>query len=105
MSTKTESATAKSDGATNSNKSAARRVASVAHEFIDDTAAKADVVEQHLRESATKAADKVDASQEVASEQLDRTIRQVEGFVKGRPITSAGIAFAAGVLATAILRR
>ena len=45
------------------------------------------------------------SSQQVAGEQLERSLAQLESFVKERPLAATGIAFAAGVLATALLRR
>jgi ElaB/YqjD/DUF883 family membrane-anchored ribosome-binding protein len=77
----------------------------VAHGVIDDTAAKAEVVEQQLRQQATKAGEKVEASQEAATKKIETSIAKAEAFAKEQPITAAGIAFAAGVITTALLRR
>lgn len=86
-------------------RSIAQRVAISAHETIDSAASKADEIEQQLRDGAAKAGTKLEASQEAATAQVERSLEKLESFVKGRPIAAAGIAFAAGVLATALLRR
>jgi ElaB/YqjD/DUF883 family membrane-anchored ribosome-binding protein len=86
-------------------RSVTSRVASAAHETVDSAAAKAEDLEVHLRAGAVKAGTKLDASQEAATAQIEKSLAKLETFVKGRPIAAAGIAFAAGVLATALLRR
>lgn len=83
----------------------ARRVADTAHDLIDDTAAKAENVELRLREKAAAAGDTLEAKKDSANEQVEQSLAKVESFVKEKPLTAAGIAFAAGVVATSILRR
>lgn len=83
----------------------ARRVADSAHDLIDDTAAKAEDVELRLRKKAAEAGNKLEAKKESANEQVEQSLARVESFVKEKPLTAAGIAFAAGVVATSILRR
>jgi ElaB/YqjD/DUF883 family membrane-anchored ribosome-binding protein len=58
-----------------------------------------------LRAGVVSAGAKLEESQEAATAQVDKSLAKLETFVKGRPIAAAGIAFAAGVLATAWLRR
>jgi ElaB/YqjD/DUF883 family membrane-anchored ribosome-binding protein len=91
------------DGETH--QSLTQRVASSAHETIDSAAVKAEELEVHLRAGVIKAGTKLDASQEAATAQVEKSLAKLETFVRGRPIAAAGIAFAAGVLATALLRR
>jgi ElaB/YqjD/DUF883 family membrane-anchored ribosome-binding protein len=86
-------------------RSVTSRVASSAHDTIDSAAAKVEDLEVHLRAGAVKAGTKLDASQEAATAQVEKSLAKLESFVKGRPVAAAGIAFAAGVLATALLRR
>ena len=81
------------------------RVAKTAHDVIDETAAKTAPVEVKLRDKATHAGEKVEATQEKARDQIDESLEKMESFVKERPVTSAGIAFAAGVLVSTLLRR
>lgn len=81
------------------------RVAKTAHDVIDETAAKAGPVEMKIRETAAIAGNKVEATQEKARDQIDESLEKMESFVRERPVTSAGIAFAAGVLVSTLLRR
>lgn len=92
-----------SDG--DNDRSVTQRVASSAHDTIDSAAAKAEELEGQLRSGASKAGTKLDASAEAATEQVEKSLAGLESFVKNRPIAAAGIAFAAGVLATSLLRR
>lgn len=94
---------AKADAGTRS--SISQRVASSAHDTIDSAAVKAEELELQLRAGAVKAGQKLEDSQEATSAQVDKSLAKLESFVKSRPIAAAGIAFAAGVLATALLRR
>ncbi|HNP37725.1 MAG TPA: hypothetical protein PKK10_17930 [Woeseiaceae bacterium] len=106
MSTKTESISGMADrAAATGSASTTHKAAKAAHELIDGTAAKAEPVEQRLRERAQEAGMKLDESQEAVSRTVEKSVDQVETFIKKRPIAAAGIAFAAGVLATALFRR
>jgi preprotein translocase subunit SecD len=80
-------------------RSITQRIASSAHETIDSAAVKADELELHLRAGAVKAGTKLESSQEAATAQVEKSLAKLESFVKARPIA------AAGVLATALLRR
>ena len=86
-------------------KSTTSKVASRAHDAIDDAASRAEPVEHKLRDRAGKAQERLDASQEQARQQVQQTIESLEDFIKRRPATAAAIAFAAGVVTTALLRR
>jgi ElaB/YqjD/DUF883 family membrane-anchored ribosome-binding protein len=86
-------------------RSLTQRIAGSAHDSINSAAAKAEELEVQLRAGAIKAGTKLDESQEAATAQVEKSLAKLESFVKGRPIAAAGIAFAAGVLATALLRR
>jgi ElaB/YqjD/DUF883 family membrane-anchored ribosome-binding protein len=89
----------------NNDSTTTRKVAKAAHDAIDSTASKAENIEHELRERAAHAGEKMGASQEAVARQFESTVSEVETFVRKRPVAAAGIAFAAGVLATAILRR
>jgi len=84
---------------------ATNRAAKAAHDAIDSTKSKAEEVERQLRRKAAVAGEKVEHSQEVAAEKFDRTLDDVQAFIKEKPVAAAGIAFAAGVIATSLLRR
>lgn len=81
------------------------RVARAAHHAIDETAAKAEQVERQVRERADRASTKVDRSQAAAREQIEESIDRVEAFIREQPMTAAGIAFAAGIIVSSMLRR
>lgn len=81
------------------------RVAKAAHHAIDETAAKAEQVEKQVRERADRASAKVDRSQAAAREQIEESLDKVETFIREQPMTAAGIAFAAGIIVSTILRR
>ena len=85
--------------------STASKVADSAHKLIDDTAAKAEEVERKLRRKAAKAGEKYEGTKESANQQVEQSLAKVETFVREKPMTAAGIAFAAGIVASAILRR
>lgn len=92
-------------GVSTTGDSTTRKVAKAAHDAIETTANKAEGLEHELRQRAAHAGDKVGASQEAVARQFESTVSEVETFVRQRPVAAAGIAFAAGVLATALLRR
>lgn len=98
-------AAGRSNGTDTPRASTARRVAEALHTAIDDTASKAEGIEEQLRQRAAKVGDKVGASQDAATRQVKDSLSTVESFAKERPMVAAGIAFAAGVLATTLLRR
>jgi len=85
--------------------STTRKVAEAAHKVIDESVDRAENLERQIRYRAELAQEKMTSSQQVAGEQLERSLAQLESFVKERPLAATGIAFAAGVLATALLRR
>lgn len=80
------------------------QVAAKAHEVIDSAADKGQDLERKLRDQASSAQQKLGEKKEVASNQVDETLAQVEGFIKDRPLAAAGIAFAAGMIATRLFR-
>ena len=84
---------------------ATKRVASLAHDSIDNASEKAAQVERKLRAETERIAEKSGDTAVAAKEQIDATITRVEGFVKERPFAAAGIAFAAGVVGALLLKR
>jgi len=71
------------------------RLASAAHEAINEAAVRAAPLETQIRTKAVVN----------ATEQVEHSLDQLQSFVKERPLTAAGIAFAAGMIATVLLRR
>lgn len=81
------------------------RLASMAHDTIDRVTPKVNRAEHDVRDAATKAADSAKHLQENAVEATEESLRKVRSYVESNPLTTAGIAFAAGALLTALVRR
>jgi ElaB/YqjD/DUF883 family membrane-anchored ribosome-binding protein len=69
------------------------------------TNSKSNEAEHELRAAATKVADSAKLLQEHAVEATRDTVREVRSYAENNPFTAAGIAFAAGVLVSALIRR
>lgn len=82
-----------------------RRVAQAAHEFIDESAEKAESLERQFRDTTTTASDKVDLGKELTQQQIEESYEKVERFIREQPVATAGIAFAAGLIVSSLLRR
>lgn len=85
--------------------STTRQVADSAHDLIDAAATKAEKAELEMRQRAEAVSNKAEATQEQAVQSFEKVLSSTEGFVKEKPVAAAGLAFAAGVVATALLRR
>jgi len=81
------------------------RLASMAHETIDRVTPKANRAEHEVRGAATRAADSAKLLQENAVQATEENLRKVRSFIESNPLTTAGIAFAAGVVLSALVRR
>lgn len=75
-----------------------------AHDAVDSAADRAENVERKIREEAAQAQVKLAEKKESAAEQFEDSISRVESFIRKRPMTAAGIAFAAGILASRLTR-
>jgi ElaB/YqjD/DUF883 family membrane-anchored ribosome-binding protein len=87
------------------NAAATQRVAEKAHQTVDRAAEVATEAERAVRANAARAAEKLKEGEELALETLDESLERVRDYVEKNPLTSAGIAFAAGVLVSVLLRR
>jgi ElaB/YqjD/DUF883 family membrane-anchored ribosome-binding protein len=85
--------------------STTQRAAERAHQTIDRAADMAEDAEQSLRAGAARAGQKLKEGEELAAESLDESITRIRAYVEKNPLASAGIAFAAGVLVSTLLRR
>lgn len=85
-------------------KSQVDRVADKAHDYVDTAAERARDLEQKVKAGAESTQETLSEQQERASKALQETRGEVERFVRERPLASAGIAFAAGLVAARILR-
>lgn len=81
------------------------RLSQAAHETVDRVAERAARAEEQLREAADQAAERARAARERAATEAEATMKRVTGYIQENPLTSAAIAFAAGALISAVLRR
>ena len=83
----------------------AQRMADKAHQTIDRAAEVATEAEKSVRSTAAKAAEKVKLSEEMAAERIDEGMQTIKSYVEKNPLASAGIAFAAGLVVSMLIRR
>jgi ElaB/YqjD/DUF883 family membrane-anchored ribosome-binding protein len=81
------------------------RLASMAHETVDRMTTKANRAEHEVRDAATKVADRAKVLQEQALESAEDNLRKVRSYAASNPLVTAAVAFAAGVLLSAVVRR
>ena len=89
----------------NRNSGTTQRVAERAHQTIDRAAEVAADAEQSLRAGAARAGERLRETEARAAETLDDSMDRIRNYVEKNPLASAGIAFAAGLLVSALLRR
>lgn len=88
-----------------SNHATTDRLSEHAHESVDQIAKTAGKAEERIRHEASDAEARVkDAGQRV-KDRSGKTLQSIDVFVRDRPLTSLGLAFAAGTLLSAFLRR
>jgi ElaB/YqjD/DUF883 family membrane-anchored ribosome-binding protein len=80
-------------------------LADKAHAAVDQVAKTAGKAEQTVRDRAGKAAEVARDSEQQAIETATRSARQVRAFVRRNPIAASGIAFAAGLVLSSLMRR
>jgi ElaB/YqjD/DUF883 family membrane-anchored ribosome-binding protein len=85
--------------------SATDRLASMAHDTLDRVTPKANRAEHEVRNAAARTTESVKHLQEQAVEAAEEGLRQARSYIASNPLTTAGIAFAAGVLLSALIRR
>lgn len=77
----------------------------LAEQALEAASEKAGTFERKVRVESTHLGEEVEQRRREASEKMDATLSEVESYIRKRPVAAAGMAFAAGVLATLILRR
>jgi ElaB/YqjD/DUF883 family membrane-anchored ribosome-binding protein len=77
----------------------------MAHETIDRVAPRANRAEHEVRGAAARAAGGAKLVQEQAVEAAEENVRKLRSYIGTNPLASAGIAFAAGALLSALVRR
>lgn len=73
------------------------------HQSVDSLAEHATVAEEKLRKTASSSADTMSEKQQQAKQYWDGSA--VGKYTKEHPVAAAGIAFAAGMLVSTLLRR
>lgn len=101
------SAAASSKGNSNSgvNSPVTDKASQAAHHAVDAMAEKASAAEDTLRRTAASSQESLAHKQEEIKQQLQSTYSRTREMAAKNPLATAGIAFAAGMLVTALLRR
>ena len=81
------------------------RIASMARDTLDRVTPKANRAEHEVRDAAAKTTEGVKHLQQQAVEAAEEGMRQARSYIASNPLTTAGMAFAAGVLLSALIRR
>lgn len=81
------------------------RATRAAHRAIDEVGERAAHVEDRLRETADRATHRAREEGDRARAEVDESLRELSRYIERNPLTAAALAFAAGVLVTAVLNR
>jgi len=87
------------------NSPATAKATEVTHHAVDAVAEKAAVAEDTLRKTAASSQETLALKQEEIKLQLQSSYSKTRELAAQNPLATAGIAFAAGVVLTALLRR
>jgi ElaB/YqjD/DUF883 family membrane-anchored ribosome-binding protein len=80
------------------------RISEKAHEAVDKMAEKASDLEQHAKAGMHAAAERAQEVRREAEREAKQAMNAVQRFMREQPVTSAALAFAAGVITTTLLR-
>lgn len=81
------------------------QVAAMAHDTVERVAGAAATAENRVRGAAARTVDQAREMQEEARAAADQGVRKARSYIEANPVMSAGIAFAAGVILSSLLRR
>ncbi len=81
------------------------RVSAKAHETVDRVAASAASAEEKLRAQAAEASARVHDAREQVAQKSRESAEQLQSYARENPLKTAGIAFAAGFVISALMRR
>jgi ElaB/YqjD/DUF883 family membrane-anchored ribosome-binding protein len=76
-----------------------------AHNTVDKIADQASNAERNLRSAAENSTHNITETQQQLKEKFDTSVNKAKQLSKDHPLATVGIAFAAGVLISALLRR
>ncbi|MDP2715034.1 DUF883 domain-containing protein [Rheinheimera sp.] len=102
-----QSATNQANSAANGglNSPVTAKASEAAHHAVDAMAVKAAAAEDTLRKTAASSQETLAHKQEEIKQQLQSTYSKSREFAAQNPLAAAGIAFAAGILVSSLLRR
>jgi len=81
------------------------KAAGIAHETVDSVALKAASAEETLRDAASNSSESFQENKLVLEDKINESIAKARIAAAKNPLATAGIAFAAGMLLTALIRR
>lgn len=81
------------------------KASEAAHHAVDAMAVKAAAAEDTLRKTAASSQETLAHKQEEIKQQLQSSYSKSREFAAQNPLAAAGIAFAAGILVSSLLRR
>ena len=81
------------------------RLAVMAHETIDRVAVSANTAEHGVRGAAARTAETAKHARDQAVAAAGENLGNARSYIGRNPLTAAGIAFAAGALLSALIRR
>jgi len=81
------------------------RLTAMAHETVDQVSTAASRAEQQVRGAAARTAEQAKEYTDQAAELADEGVTKVKSYVETNPLMAAGIAFAAGVIISSLIRR
>ncbi|KXI27479.1 DUF883 domain-containing protein [Paraglaciecola hydrolytica] len=99
----TATANTQNQAANNSGSPVTNKASAALHKTVDTLAEKAAGTEEKLRESASHSAESIAAQQKAIQDKWQNS--KARNYATENPLATAGIAFAAGVLLTTLLRR
>ncbi|MDQ2077200.1 hypothetical protein [Marinimicrobium sp. ABcell2] len=81
------------------------RSVAAAHEAIDNLSARIAKTEKSVRDMVNGSSQNFAEKQEEFKTRMDESVNGVRGYVQENPLMAAGIAFAAGAVVAALMRR
>jgi ElaB/YqjD/DUF883 family membrane-anchored ribosome-binding protein len=85
--------------------STTERFAAKAHETVDTIAERAERAEREVRDAAERTAEQARQLREQYAETAEQSLRRASSYLESNPFAVAAIAFVAGVLLSAMIRR
>jgi ElaB/YqjD/DUF883 family membrane-anchored ribosome-binding protein len=81
------------------------RFAAKAHETVDTIADRAQRAEREVRNAAERTAEQARQLHQQYADTAEQSLRRATSYLESNPLAVAGIAFVAGVLLSAMIRR